>query len=121
MGDKPRWNSDDAKFGKRRRLLCVCMSGDLLNRPWFQFHASEFDRGEERGGERERVREGERGSLVSNVPSGRTAKGWRDGRREVKGEKEAGRKGDKVQEENLYLPLQTHHHFITQRTHTLFY
>ena len=25
MGDKPRWNSDDAKFGKRRRLLCVCV------------------------------------------------------------------------------------------------
>lgn len=41
--------------------VCVCMSGDLLNRPWFQFHASEFDRGEERdrgrerGGARERV------------------------------------------------------------------
>lgn len=49
MRDKPRWNSDDAKFGKRRRLLCVCMSGDLLNRPRFQFHASEFDRGGERG------------------------------------------------------------------------
>lgn len=25
MGDKPRWNSDDAKFGKRRRLVCVCV------------------------------------------------------------------------------------------------
>lgn len=25
MGDKPRWNTDDAKFGKRRRLLCVCV------------------------------------------------------------------------------------------------
>lgn len=52
MGDKSRWNSDDAKFGKRRRLLCVCMSGDLLNRPWFQFHASEFDRGGERDREK---------------------------------------------------------------------
>lgn len=25
MGDKPRWNCDDAKFGKRRRLLRMCM------------------------------------------------------------------------------------------------
>lgn len=24
MGDKPRWNLDDAKFGKRR-LVCVCI------------------------------------------------------------------------------------------------
>lgn len=50
MGDKPRWNLDDAKFGKRS--VCVCTSGDLLNRPWFQFHASEFDKSE---GERKTV------------------------------------------------------------------
>lgn len=25
MGDKSRWKLDDAKFGKRRRLVCVCV------------------------------------------------------------------------------------------------
>lgn len=44
------------------------VSRDLLNRPRFQFHASEFDSG------------GERESLAGNIPSGR-----RDGRRGVEG------------------------------------
>lgn len=79
--------------------MCVCMSRDLLNRPWFQFHASEFDR------ERERER------VPSQLCSLR-ADERRDGRREVKGEKEAGRTGHKVQEETIYLPLQTHQCFI---------
>lgn len=48
--------------------VCVCAytSGDLLNRLWFQFHASEFDRGDGGGG-----------SLASNVPSG--WRGWKEG------------------------------------------
>lgn len=73
--------------------VCVCTSGDLLNRPRFQFHASEFDRGGggENGGERER----EKGSLAGNVPSGRTDGkdgGMEGGRRAGKRTKYAGRK-----------------------------
>lgn len=55
MGDEPRWDCDGAKFGKQKKCVSVCacvcvlarahVSGDLLNRPRFQFHASEFDGG----------------------------------------------------------------------------
>lgn len=113
-GDKPRWNCDDAKFGKRRRLLCVCVCvhvGRLaesavvpVSRLWVW----------------QRERERERESLASNVPSGRTderVEGWKEGRREVKGDEAAGRKGDKVREENLYLPLHTHTITLSHKGH----
>ena len=44
--------------------VCVYTSGDLLNRPRFQFHASEFDGGGERWRE-----EGEGEGEVERVPS----------------------------------------------------
>lgn len=52
-------------------------------------------------------------------PQGGRTKGRREGRKEVKGDEEAGGKGDKVGEENLYLPLQSYNHIITQRTHVV--
>lgn len=73
--------------------VCVCTSGDLLNRPRFQFHASEFDRGRERGRETERE-----GPQPVMFPQGGRTKGWREGGKEVKGDEEAGGKGDKVGE-----------------------
>lgn len=73
MGDKPRWKCDGAKFGKRRKCVCVRVSRDLLNRPWFQFHASEFDRG---GGGGRRRRRGE-GPQPVMFPQGGGMAGWR--------------------------------------------
>ena len=77
--------------------MCVCTSGDLLNRPRFQFHASEFDRG---GGGRERRRERERerkGPQPVMFPQGGRTK-------RMEGWKEAGGEEDKV-----HLPLQRTH------------
>ena len=72
--------------------MCVCAcETDLLNRPRFQFHASEFD-SRTREGEREIKR---RKSPASNVPPGhrdREMEGGRDGGRG--GEMEGGRDGE---------------------------
>lgn len=64
------------------KCMCVCVRvrvcvheselGDLLNRPWFQFHASEFDGG---GGGRLRKEEG-RGGVKGRR---RRRKRWRRG------------------------------------------
>lgn len=59
--------------------VCVCVSGDLLIRPRFQFHASEFDR----GGEREE-REGPSPVMF---PQGGRAKGGREKRGRSTGRK----------------------------------
>lgn len=52
-------------------------------------------------------------------PQGGRMNGWWEGRREVRGEKEAGRKGDKVREGNLYLPANTPSRYRTEDTHVL--
>lgn len=67
----------------------MCASGDLLNRPWFQFHASEFDR----GGETERE-----GPQPVMFPQGERTKGGKEGGRQERGQS---------RRRNLNLALQT--------------